>query len=71
MAEYDWQTVSVRNTDSGLWHIAHQNQDTGTLFTPEGCNLDDAERLEMYPALPDDVAGDLLCKRCYPTETDR
>jgi len=67
----DLETVTVRNPTSGTWHVATRNNESGVLLTPEACNLDDAERLELYPALPEDVSGIRLCKRCYPTETDR
>lgn len=67
----DYRTVAVRNKKNGLWHEAQQNLETDVLLTPEACNLDDAERLEMYPALPDWVEGDQLCARCYPVNTDR
>lgn len=66
-----FRTVVVKNADSNTWHKATQNQDSGTILSPEGCNLDDAQRLEMYPDLPDWVRGVELCKRCYSTSTDR
>lgn len=55
----------------GTFHRAYQDNDTGVLSTPEGCNLDDARTLELYPAIPDWVDGEDLCKRCYSTSTDR
>lgn len=70
MTEYDWQTVFVRNKHNGRWHVAQRNMVTATLFTPEACNLDDAERLEVYPALPESVEGSEMCRRCYPTSAD-
>lgn len=70
MTEYDWATVYVRNKVNGRWHVAQRNMVSDALFTPEACNLDDAERLEVYPALPDSVEGDQMCRRCYPTSAD-
>lgn len=67
----EFKTVVVHSEESRTWHQAMQNQDTGTILSPEGCNLDDAQRLEMYPDLPEWVKGVDLCKRCYSTSTDR
>lgn len=70
MAEYDMQEIVVR-TSGGTYHRAIHNLVTDAVLAPEGCNLDDAERLETYPAMPDEAQGIDLCQRCYPVGTDR
>jgi hypothetical protein len=66
----DFRTVYVR-TANDTWHICTQNMDSGTVLSAEGCNLDDSQNLEMYPELPEEVRAEYLCKRCYPTVSDR
>lgn len=67
----DMAEVVIRVKSSGTWHRAIHNLETDVVLAPEGCNLDDAQRVEIYPGMPEEAKGIDLCKRCYPIGTDR
>lgn len=73
MSDYSYRTLALY-TATGVWHRGMLDEQTGTLLTPEACNLDQAKEsgdIEQYPDLPEWAKGTDLCKRCYATESDR